>query len=149
MYKLNVFYRSTVLISMILISYLLLLSISMTSPNNNLAFARCPNGTHKSPSGSCETVVSHAGLPRCPNGFHRSPGGICEQIASAGNDGGGISTGGPSSLSNGTTNSNTSTPFAAESNNNSMILSSNTTHRFGTMSIIHKDYKWFLLVNLF
>jgi hypothetical protein len=129
MYKLNVFYRSTVLISMILISYLLLFSMSVTSPNNNLANARCPNGTHKSPSGSCETVVSHTGLPRCPNGFHKSLGGICEQIASAGNNGGGsTSTGGPSSSSNGTSNSNTSTPFAAESNNNNtMILPSNTT----------------------
>ena len=126
MYQLNVFYRSAVLISFILISYLLLLSMSVTSPNNNLANARCPNGTHKSPSGGCETVVSHAGLPRCPNGFHRSPSGICEQVASVGNNGSsGISIG--ASSGNGTSNNNTSTPFAAASNNNSMILSSNTT----------------------
>jgi hypothetical protein len=44
--------------------------------------ARCPNGTHRSPSGACETVVPHAGLPRCPNGFHRSPDGDCEQVSS-------------------------------------------------------------------
>ncbi len=51
------------------------------------AFARCPNGTHKSPSGACEQVVPHEGLPRCPNGFHRSPSGICEAV----NGGGGNS----------------------------------------------------------
>src|SRR5438445_8364874 len=44
------------------------------------AFARCPNGTHKSPSGACEQVAPHEGLPRCPNGFHRSPAGICEAV---------------------------------------------------------------------
>jgi hypothetical protein len=125
MYQLNVFYRSAVLMSMILISYLLLLSMPVTSPNNNLANARCPNGTHKSPSGSCEAVVSHAGLPRCPNGFHRSPSGICEQVTSARNNGGSNTR---ASSSNGTSNNNTSTQFAAASNNNdSMILSSNTT----------------------
>ena len=48
-----------------------------------ITLARCPNGTHKSPSGDCEAVVSHEGLPRCPNGFHRSPGGICEQVRSS------------------------------------------------------------------
>src|SRR2546430_13175280 len=44
------------------------------------AFARCHNGTHKSPSGACEQVVPHEGLPRCLNGFHRSPSGICEAV---------------------------------------------------------------------
>ena len=44
------------------------------------AFARCPNGTHKSPSGVCEQVVPHEGLSRCPNGFHRSPSGTCEAV---------------------------------------------------------------------
>jgi hypothetical protein len=44
------------------------------------AFARCPNGTHKSPSGVCEQVVPHEGLSRCPNGFHRSPSAICEAV---------------------------------------------------------------------
>jgi hypothetical protein len=43
--------------------------------------ARCPNGTHKSPSGDCEAVVPHTGLPRCPNGFHRSPSGNCEEVS--------------------------------------------------------------------
>jgi hypothetical protein len=118
-----------VLISMIIISYLLLLSMSVTSPNNNLANARCPNGTHESPTGDCERVVSNAGIPRCPNGFHRSPGGICEQVASAGNNGRSSMNAGASSSSNGTSNNNTSSPFAAASNtNNSMILSPNTTH---------------------
>jgi hypothetical protein len=49
------------------------------------AFARCPNGTHKSPSGACEQVVPHEGMPRCPNGFHRSPSGICEAVNGNGN----------------------------------------------------------------
>lgn len=49
------------------------------------ADARCPNGTHKSPSGACEQVVPHEGLPRCPNGFHRSPSGICEAVNSGSN----------------------------------------------------------------
>jgi hypothetical protein len=47
------------------------------------ALARCPNGTHKSPSGDCEAVVPHTGLPRCANGFHRSPGGTCEEVSSS------------------------------------------------------------------
>src|ERR687888_1811348 len=42
--------------------------------------SRCPNGYHKSPSGDCELVVPHKGLPRCPSGFHRSPSGICEAV---------------------------------------------------------------------
>jgi hypothetical protein len=51
------------------------------------AFARCPNGFHKSPSGNCEAVTSHQGLPRCPNGYHRSPNGSCEAVNSNGNSG--------------------------------------------------------------
>jgi hypothetical protein len=106
--------------SIILISSLLI-SMPATTPGKNQAFARCPNGTHKSPSGDCETVVLHAGLPKCPNGFHRSPGGICEQVASPGNNGGSSSTGslnteGPSS--NSASKNNISPPFAAESSNN-------------------------------
>jgi len=50
------------------------------------ALARCPNGTHKSPSGICEQVVPHVGLPRCPNGFHRSPNGTCEAVNGAGSN---------------------------------------------------------------
>jgi hypothetical protein len=66
---------------MIVVCSLLLLN-SLTIEIHQ-AFARCPNGTHKSPSGVCETVVPHTGLPRCPNGFHRSPSGDCEQVASS------------------------------------------------------------------
>jgi hypothetical protein len=51
--------------------------------------ARCPNGTHKSPSGDCEQVVPHEGkLPRCPNGFHRSPDGGCEMVSDNNNGNG-------------------------------------------------------------
>lgn len=50
--------------------------------------ARCPNGSHKSPSGDCENATDDKGKPRCPNGYHRSPGGTCEQVASFGNNGG-------------------------------------------------------------
>ena len=49
----------------------------------SITIARCPNGMHKSPSGDCETVVHHTGLPRCPNGYHRSPSGNCEQVSSS------------------------------------------------------------------
>jgi hypothetical protein len=45
------------------------------------AEARCPNGYHKSPSGDCEPVLHHDGLPRCPNGYHRSPDGDCERVS--------------------------------------------------------------------
>jgi hypothetical protein len=45
--------------------------------------ARCPNGYHKSPSGDCEAVVPHSGLPRCPNGYHKSPSGDCEAVSSS------------------------------------------------------------------
>jgi hypothetical protein len=45
------------------------------------AEARCTNGYHKSPSGDCEPVLHHGGLPRCPNGSHRSPDGDCEQVS--------------------------------------------------------------------
>jgi hypothetical protein len=96
---------------MILVSSLLL-SISVTTPDKNQAFARCPNGTHKSPSGDCETVVPHVGFPRCPNGLHRSPGGTCEQVGSSENSGGG-----------GSSNIVPPSPFA-ESNNNNPVRSS-------------------------
>jgi hypothetical protein len=45
------------------------------------AEARCLNGYHKSPSGDCEPVRHHGGLPRCPNGYHRSPDGDCERVS--------------------------------------------------------------------
>ncbi len=47
----------------------------------NVAFARCPNGYHKSPSGDCEKVIDpRDNLSRCPNGYHRSPDGDCEKV---------------------------------------------------------------------
>jgi hypothetical protein len=70
-------------VSIITISILLIFSTSSTIIQHHQAFARCPNGTHKSPSGDCEPVVPHTGLPRCPNGFHRSPSGDCEQVRSS------------------------------------------------------------------
>jgi hypothetical protein len=42
--------------------------------------SRCPNGTHRSPSGDCEKPIDHKGMPRCPNGTHRSPSGVCEPV---------------------------------------------------------------------
>jgi len=67
----------------ILISCFLLISAIITTESHQ-AFARCPNGTHKSPSGDCESVVkSGTKLPRCPNGTHRSPSGDCESISSS------------------------------------------------------------------
>jgi hypothetical protein len=70
-------------ISYVLISFMIItLVLSIIMPTS-LTIARCPNGTHKSPSGDCEAVVSHEGLPRCPNDFHRSPGGNCEEVTSS------------------------------------------------------------------
>jgi hypothetical protein len=71
----------------LVISILLLLSSSMAIEKHQ-AFARCPNGTHMSPSGGCEAVFSHKGLPRCPNGSHRSPSGFCVQVGASDNSGG-------------------------------------------------------------
>ena len=48
--------------------------------NNN---SKMPKRYTQSPSGDCETVVPHTGLPRCPNGSHRSPSGDCEQVSSS------------------------------------------------------------------
>jgi hypothetical protein len=71
----------TLRVSIITLSILLIFSTSSSIMTiQHQAIARCPNGTHKSPSGDCEAVVPHAGLPRCPNGSHRSPSGDCEQI---------------------------------------------------------------------
>ena len=64
MYQLTISYRLVALMYMILISSLLLLLLSMsafTTLYNNQTFARCPKGTHISPSGDCEPVVPHAG----------------------------------------------------------------------------------------
>ena len=48
------------------------------------AFARCPNGYHKSPSGDCEKVVDLPdNLPICPDGSHRSPDGDCEKVTAS------------------------------------------------------------------
>jgi hypothetical protein len=73
----------SIITNVVLFSSLLLLTTSLLTMENHQALARCPNGTHKSPSGVCEQVVPHAGLPRCPNGTHRSPAGICEQVESS------------------------------------------------------------------
>ena len=62
---------------------IIMLVFSVIIPTSTTTLARCPNGTHKSPSGDCEAVVPHTGLPRCPNGFHRSPGGNCERVGSS------------------------------------------------------------------
>ena len=85
----------TILASVIvLVSCFLLLMMSTITPGKNQAFARCPNGTHISPSGDCETVIPHAGLLRCPNGFHMSPSGNCEQVepSTSGADSGNLNT---------------------------------------------------------
>ncbi|MFL6400226.1 MAG: hypothetical protein ACJ72J_11700, partial [Nitrososphaeraceae archaeon] len=104
--------------------------MSVNTPDKNQAFARCPNGTHKSPSGDCETIVPHAGLPRCPNGFHRSPGGICEPVVLLENNGSSssLNTEGPSR--NSENNNNISPPSAAESSNNNNV--NPTTPSFNT-----------------
>lgn len=49
--------------------------------NGQQVSARCPNGSHMSPSGDCEPILSTGGLPRCPNGYQRSPSGGCESVS--------------------------------------------------------------------
>ena len=58
-----------------------MVSILSISFENHTVLARCPNGTHKSPSGNCEKPVNNKGKPRCPNGSHRSPDGDCEKVS--------------------------------------------------------------------
>ena len=41
---------------------------------------RCPDGSHRSPSGDCERVTDTSGMERCPDGSHRSPSGDCERV---------------------------------------------------------------------
>jgi len=82
----------------------IILSVILFAPSSSTlqqhqVYARCPNGTHKSPSGTCEQVVPHQGLPRCPNGYHRSPSGICEAV-------------------NGNSNSQSNNNIIADNNNN-------------------------------
>ena len=48
--------------------------------NSSDSKSRCPNGSHRSPSGDCEKVTNTKGMPRCPNGSHRSPDGDCERV---------------------------------------------------------------------
>ena len=50
-------YKPILIATAILVSSLLL-SSSITNTEKHQAFARCPNGTHKSPSGDCESVAS-------------------------------------------------------------------------------------------
>ena len=63
----------------------IIVSILSINFGNHTVLARCPNGTHKSPSGDCEKYVPHKGLPRCPNGSHRTPDGSrCEKVSDSG-----------------------------------------------------------------
>src|SRR6476660_2488110 len=59
----------------------IIVSILSINFENHTVLARCPNGTHKSPSGDCEKVTNTKGMPRCPNGSHRSPDGDCEKVS--------------------------------------------------------------------
>lgn len=75
---------SGLILCTITMSSIILLTASFITEQEQQAFARCPNGYHKSPSGDCEKVVDLPNdLPRCPNGYHRSPDGDCERVAGA------------------------------------------------------------------
>ncbi len=52
-------------------------NLNPISGDNN---SRCPDGSHRSPSGDCERVTDTSGMPRCPDGSHRSPSGDCERV---------------------------------------------------------------------
>ncbi len=52
-------------------------SLTAISSDSN---SRCPDGSHRSPSGDCERVTDTSGMERCPDGSHRSPSGDCERV---------------------------------------------------------------------
>ena len=58
-----------------------MMSILSINFENHAVLARCPNGTHKSPSRNFERPVTNKGKPRCPNGSHRSLDGDCEKVS--------------------------------------------------------------------
>lgn len=97
MYQLIFSRRFLSIVNLVLFSLLLTLAVE-----NNQAFARCPNGTHKSPSG------------------------VCEQVASPGNNGGSsrLNTEGPSSNSVG---NNNISPESSNNSNNPMAPSFNSS----------------------
>jgi hypothetical protein len=103
-------YKQLLIITAVLLVTSILLVSSSVVIENHQAFARCPNGTHKSPSGDCEAVVPHTGLPRCPNGSHRSPSGICEQVGTSDNSGGSSSSSTDNAGTEGPTTYNNSLP---------------------------------------
>lgn len=86
-YKLGNLTSLLLAVTIVMIPLCYSISFLLVSEPYQYALARCPNGTHKSPSGVCEEVITHTGLPRCPNGFHRSPSGICEAVNSNSNNG--------------------------------------------------------------
>jgi hypothetical protein len=113
-------------ISIAAISFLTLsfMTLGWMDTQNHSSFARCPNGSHKSPSGDCEVVVkSSSKQPRCPNGFHRSPGGFCESVTGS-TQGDSITS--SSKISN--NNPNFSEQPPAASNNKPPINSINTSN---------------------
>lgn len=71
--------RFGILFATIVVSFFI---STITIPNISFKTvdARCPNGYHKSPMGTCEAVTDTTGMSRCPNGYHRSPAGYCESI---------------------------------------------------------------------
>ena len=75
---------NTLKLTLILLSIVSVIFFVLPSFTSKNAEARCPNGTHKSPSGDCEKVKPHEGKHRCPNGSHRSPGGDCEKVGAVG-----------------------------------------------------------------
>jgi hypothetical protein len=108
-------------ISIAAISFLTLsiMTLGWEDTQNHISFARCPNGSHKSPSGDCEPVAkSTTKLPRCPNGFHRSPSGICESFS--GTEQGNANNSPSNSMQGDNEPSNNSiNPFVTSNNSNS------------------------------
>ena len=89
----------TYVITSSLFTFLALILITVPFFLPQEADARCPNGSHKSPSGDCEKVVPHEGkLPRRPHGFHRSPDEDCERVADNNNGGNNNNNGDQSSI---------------------------------------------------
>jgi hypothetical protein len=136
-----------IIIYIITLSILVIFSVSSTRIiEYHQAFARCPNGTHKSPSGDCEPVVPHTGLPRCPNGFHRSPSGDCEQFRSSSSP---SETDVSSRSTNFDQNDNTVPDLSSPSPSPSASTSSNQCDKSLWDHVYHPDYRWLTIVEVF
>jgi hypothetical protein len=87
---LGVFSKNSLFLSGLIGIVITMITSSMilsTTIERHQSFARCPNGYHISPSGTCEQFIQPSTeLPRCLNGYHRSPSLVCEPVTPSSNN---------------------------------------------------------------